>query len=157
MKEYFIYQMDHIAENGDQNIEEEIIDKAEIPEETPQNISQEVKKEILPENASNQEEIKIEATNSFKVEGTIITQDYADKVDPKDYKYYSLPNDKGYSDIIQRFTPDDDDIFLFKNTKDQLRLPYSTLSCLPKRPTFSKIHEGTRQRWFLFFKILLIF
>ena len=31
-------------------------------------------------------------------------------------------------------------------------LPYSMLSSPPKRPTLSQIREGTRQRWFLFFK-----
>ena len=31
-------------------------------------------------------------------------------------------------------------------------VPYSTLSSPSKRPTFSKIHEGARQRWFLFFQ-----
>ena len=31
-------------------------------------------------------------------------------------------------------------------------IPYSTLSSPPKRPTLSQISEGTRQRWFLFFK-----
>ena len=41
---------------------------------------------------------------------------------------------------------------------DFYNIPYSTLSSPPsKRPTFSKIHEGTRQRWFFIFKILKLF
>ena len=36
-------------------------------------------------------------------------------------------------------------------------IQYLMLSILPKQPTFSQIREGTRQRWFLFSKILQLF
>ena len=42
---------------------------------------------------------------------------------------------------------------IFDAMKQRL-LPYSTLSSPLKRPTLSLIREGTRQRWFIFSKIL---
>ena len=39
-----------------------------------------------------------------------------------------------------------------RNLINENILPYSIFSSPPKRPTFSKIREGNRQRWFFIFK-----
>jgi hypothetical protein len=36
------------------------------------------------------------------------------------------PVDKVFDDLCQRFTPSDDDKFMFKDTKDQIRLIFPT-------------------------------
>ena len=56
------------------------------------------------------------------IEGTIILKEHADRVKHEDLRFYSYPNDEAYSKIIDQYHPDEDDMFLFYKTKDQLRL-----------------------------------
>lgn len=51
-----------------------------------------------------------------------IPQDLVEKVDPDDYKFYEVVTDSHFNRLAKRFTPNDDDIYVFKGTESQVRL-----------------------------------
>ena len=59
------------------------------------------------------------------IEETIITPQYADKIEECHYRYYKLPNEQSFEKLITNFQPDEHDKFLFPDEKDPIRLMHS--------------------------------
>ena len=49
---------------------------------------------------------------------------YSDDISPEYYKYYALPKDEEYEELVAKFQPSEDDMILFKGTRIQERCIY---------------------------------
>jgi hypothetical protein len=66
-----------------------------------------------------------QSVSSDKISEVHINSDYGDEIPEDDIEYYTVPKQPRFKEIIHDFVPTENDMYIFKGTKNQIRLIFN--------------------------------